>query len=204
MRRPRSRKLLIATQNPHKLREIREILDLPHLELLSPVDLGIHLEPVETGLTFVENALIKARTGYRLSGIPTVADDSGLVTDALHGMPGVFSSRFAGERASDEENRRKLLALLKTLPSPILRAKFVCVVALVDERGTHLFTGEVEGQLVFEERGSGGFGYDPLFLYPPLGRTFAELPMVVKNRYSHRGRAFRALRRFLTEEGEER
>ena len=198
----RKRRLLIASQNPHKIAEIRRILDLPWIEIVSPADLGIPLQIEESGWTFFENALIKAREGYRHSGLPTVADDSGLVTEALYGMPGVFSSRFGGEKAQDLDNRRKLLAFLSRLPSPDRRARFVCTVALVHGGGEHLFAGVVEGILLPEERGKGGFGYDPLFLYPPLGRTFAELPTDLKNRYSHRGQAFRALKRFLLEKGE--
>lgn len=186
--------LLIATGNPDKLREIREILkDLP-VELKSLGDLGLE-SPEETGLTLVENALIKARYGFERTGLPTLAEDTGLVVPALHGMPGVFSSRFAGEQATYADNRRKLLALMEGVSDR--RAAFVSVVAFVDGRQEALFEGKVEGWIAREERGEGGFGYDPVFIYPPWGLSFAEIPLAWKNRISHRRRAWASSRYFL-------
>ncbi len=164
------------------------------LEILGLADLNLP-SPEETGLTLEENALLKARYGYERTGLPTVAEDTGLVVPALHGMPGVFSARFAGEGASDADNRRKLLHLLQNLSDR--RAAFISVVAFVDGSTLRLFQGEVEGWIAREERGTGGFGYDPVFVYPPWGLSFAEMPLAWKNRISHRRKAWEQMRTFL-------
>ena len=193
-------RLVLASGNPDKVREIKEILaDIEVLPLSSFVD---KIEIEESGLTFRENAYIKARTAFELTGLPSLADDTGLVVYGLHGMPGVFSSRFAGENAGYEENRRKLLEALRGLPHSARRAYFICVIAFIEKPGeVKFFEGKVEGFITEKPRGQGGFGYDPLFLYPPLGRTFAELSLREKNRVSHRYRALSKFRGYLNESG---
>ena len=193
-------RLVLASGNPDKVREIKELLaDIEVLPLSSLVD---KIEIEESGLTFRENAYIKARTAFELTGLPSLADDTGLVVYGLHGMPGVFSSRFAGENAGYEENRRKLLEALRGLPHSARRAYFICVIAFIEKPGeVKFFEGKVEGFITEKPRGQGGFGYDPLFLYPPLGRTFAELSLREKNRVSHRYRALSKFRGYLNESG---
>ena len=192
-------KLVVATFNRDKFQEISEILDdLSDLELIPAFKIKGLDSPKEVGLTLVENAVIKAYHCFERTGMASIADDTGLVVDGLHGMPGVFSSRFAGNDATYEENRKKLLRLVDGLPLSKRRARFVTIVAFVDQNGSlHTAEGTVEGFIIQEERGANGFGYDPIFLYPQLGRTFAELPREVKNRISHRRRAFEAIKPFL-------
>jgi XTP/dITP diphosphohydrolase len=196
-------KLLVATRSAHKLSEIRAILGaVPGVEVLGLVEAGIPHDPAEDALephdTFEANALSKARWFHELSGLPAVADDSGLVVDALGGEPGVRSKRFApgdeqGE-ARDRANNRHLLSRLAGLPAEARTARYVCAVALVGtSEGPVVLRGEAEGRILDEPRGRGGFGYDPLFFDPGLGRTFAEVAPEDKNARSHRGRAFRAL-----------
>ncbi len=201
-------KLLVATRSPHKLREIRRILaDVPGLELVGPDDAGIAPDPVEETLepfhTFEANAASKARYFQRLGGLPAVADDSGLAVDALDGAPGVRSKRFAPGDAEglerDLANNAHLLRVLDGTPDAARTARYVCCVALVPETGADavVFRGEAEGVILTEGRGEGGFGYDPLFFDPELGRTFAEIDAEAKNARSHRGKAFRALAQHL-------
>jgi len=188
------KKILIATRNPDKFREILYLLQGLPFEFVSLLDFP-DIDPVEeTGLTLIENSTIKALNAYRYTGIPAVADDTGLSVNALQGMPGVFSARFAGENSTYADNRRKLLNLMEGVMDR--RARFVTVVTFASDKIYH-FTGEVEGFITLEERGSGGFGYDSIFLYPLLGKTFAEIPFDVKNRISHRARAFSLLKKFL-------
>jgi len=193
-------RLVLASGNPDKVREIKEILrDIEVLPLSSFVD---EFEIEESGLTFRENAYIKVQKAFELTGLPSLADDTGLVVHGLHGMPGVFSSRFAGENAGYEANRRKLLEALRGMPLSARRAYFICVVAFMEKPGeVRFFEGKVEGFITKEPRGDGGFGYDPIFLYPPLGRTFAELSLREKNRVSHRYRALSRFREYLNESG---
>ena len=163
-------KCIIASRNKDKLQEIKRILSPLEVEFLSLLDFPDFGEIEEEGITFVENALLKAKSVFKTFGFPTIADDSGLVVDALYGMPGVFSSRFAGEKAAYSDNRKKLLELLKGVPFYKRRAKFVCVAVFIDSYSKFVIeTGEVEGFITQYERGEGGFGYDPVFLYPPLG-----------------------------------
>jgi XTP/dITP diphosphohydrolase len=197
-------RLVVATRNPHKLSELGQILDCGLAELV-PLDEGSELPP-ETGETFAENALIKARAAREHSGAPAIADDSGIAAAALGGRPGVRSARFAGEGASDEQNLSALLHELEAAEDR--RVAYVCVIALVDEAGEeHLFEGRCEGTLAREPRGSGGFGYDPAFVPADTGaddrRTMAELNPAEKHAISHRGRAARALARHLCERGAE-
>lgn len=187
------KKLVIASNNPGKLREIHRILEPLGLEVLPQSAFNIP-EAEEPHCTFIENCLAKARHAAEHSGLPALADDSGICVDALNGAPGVYSARFAGEPKSDQRNNEKLVALLKNEPNR--RAHYYCVIVLV--RHPHdpeplIAEGRWEGEIIDEPRGSGGFGYDPHFLIPELGKTGAELPMDVKNRISHRGKALAAL-----------
>lgn len=186
-------KLLLATHNPGKIAEYHALLaDLP-LEIVSLDQAHIALDVAETGATFEENAILKARTYAALSGLWTWADDSGLEVDALGGAPGVLSARYAGPGASDADRYRKLLADLAALPASDpsnWSARFRCVVALAASDGTvHTTEGTLEGRIVSQPQGANGFGYDPIFLLPSAGKTLAQLPSDHKNRISHRGQA---------------
>jgi XTP/dITP diphosphohydrolase len=190
--------LLLASQNPGKLNEMRQLVAGLPLRVVGPRDLGIHDAPDETGATFLENAAIKALHYARLSGLLTVADDSGISVDALGGEPGLYSSRFGGEGASDLDRNLLLLEKLKDVPWDARGARFTsAVVAARDGRVLFEAQEEVHGQIAFEQRGRQGFGYDPLFFYPPFGRTFGESAPADKDRVSHRGKAFARLRTFL-------
>ena len=197
-----SRPLVFATRNPGKLVELRQLL--PGIEVLS-VDEAAHLigiripEVIEDADTFEGNAIKKAREVSELTGFPALADDSGLEVDALDGAPGVYSARYAGEHAGDAANNTKLLAALTGVPPERRTARFRCVLALADVRGslaseTLTAHGVAEGVLLEALRGTGGFGYDPLFLFPALGQTFAELGVGTKGDLSHRAQAMRAIR----------
>jgi XTP/dITP diphosphohydrolase len=199
-------RVLVATRSGHKLRELRQLLDEVQLELVSLDDVGIEEEVAETGRTFEANARLKARTYGRLSGMPTLADDSGLEVEALGGAPGVRTRRFAGERATDADNNAKLLASLDGRSADDRAARYVCVLALAlpGERGSGqdivLARGTVRGRIATTLRGSGGFGYDPIFepsVEPVGGRTFGEWTAAEKNRISHRARAARHMARQL-------
>lgn len=185
-------KLAIATNNQHKLQEIKAILGDSFDQLLSLKDLGIDVDVEETGSTLEENALIKARAILALANIPTLADDTGLMVDALDGAPGVYSARYAGQEHDDAKNRA---LLLKNLDGAKDRsAHFATVIALCYPDGKTLTaTGRVDGTILFEERGSEGFGYDSLFYSSELGKTFAQASQQEKNSVSHRGRALRAM-----------
>lgn len=205
-------RLLVATRSVHKLGEIRAILaDVPGVELVGLDDVGVEPSPAEDGLephdTFEANAESKARYFHALTGLPTVADDSGLAVDALGGRPGVRSKRFApgglDGLARDRANNRHLVELLTEVAPEERTARYVCAVALVEGAGpVRTVRGECEGRILAEERGEGGFGYDPLFLVPDLERTFAEVSAAEKHARSHRGRAFRALAELLRGGGE--
>jgi XTP/dITP diphosphohydrolase len=191
-------KILIATANRGKVKEIRELVrDLP-LEFISLTDLAEYPEVVEDGATFEENALKKARVLAAATNLPSIADDSGLCVDALGGRPGVFSARYAGEGASDEDKCRLILEQMRDVPDRYRSARFVCVLAFVRPDGDEkIFRGACEGWITRELRGSSGFGYDPIFFYEQAGLTFAEMDRESKNKISHRGRALRALSEFL-------
>jgi len=187
-------KLLLASNNAKKRRELERILEGTGLEVLTPGDTGIELDPDECGSTFAENARIKALEFAEVFDGPVLADDSGLSVDALDGRPGVHSARYAGEGADDEANRRRLLEELADTPTARRTARFECHVVLA--RGAEVLAeahGACEGSIIESERGDGGFGYDPLFLHGPNGLTFAELPADRKDGISHRGRALREL-----------
>jgi XTP/dITP diphosphohydrolase len=193
-----SARLVLATHNAHKVGELRAILApvLPGLDPESVVgarDVGAP-EPVEDGVTFVENALIKARALAAFTGLPAVADDSGLSVDVLGGAPGIFSARWAGKHGDDAANLALLLAQLEDIAEPHRAARFVCAAALVTPDGfEHVETGTLEGVLATEPRGTGGFGYDPILVPTGDTRSCAELTPQEKNAISHRGTAFRAL-----------
>lgn len=193
-------RLLIGSGNPGKQREYRELLAGLDLELVTPDQLDREpAEPEESGTTFAENASHKARLYASASGLRTVADDSGLEVDALHGAPGLRSRRFFGDDASATERNTRLLALLEDVEAR--SARFVCSTALAWPDGrVELFDGEVRGEIALVPRGEAGFGYDPLFVIAGDGRTMAELPAEEKHRVSHRGLAAAKLRAFLSEE----
>jgi XTP/dITP diphosphohydrolase len=184
------RTLLLATTNVHKLEEYRAIFsDLP-FRVLSLHDVHLELDVEETGNTFAENAELKARAYAKASGMLTLADDSGLEIDALEGAPGIYSARFAGKETSYAERFRLILERLQGLPMEQRRARFRCAIALAEPSGfVRIVEGTIEGMIAASPRGEHGFGYDPIFLVPGLGKTMAELPSEQKNRISHRGRA---------------
>ncbi len=190
-------RLLIATNNQGKVREIKAILGGFYDEIVSLKDAGLSLEVEEDGETFEANAVKKAREAAALAGCDALADDSGLCVDALGGAPGVYSARYAGENATDEDNNKKLLRALHGVKER--KARFVCVAALVSGDKVTTARGEIEGVIAKAPSGSGGFGYDPLFFVPELGQTFAEIAPDVKNGLSHRARALAALQKKLAE-----
>jgi XTP/dITP diphosphohydrolase len=191
-------KLLLASQNPGKQSEMRTLLAGLDYQVLAPGEVGLTNAPDETGHSFAENAAQKALHYSNESGLLAVADDSGISVDALGGGPGLYSSRFGGEKATDVDRNRLLLSLLAGLAAGKRGARFTCAVA-VARGGKLLFQAieSVEGRISEELRGANGFGYDPLFFFPPFGKTFGEVPGEEKDRVSHRGRAFARLRTFL-------
>ncbi|MBX6396085.1 MAG: XTP/dITP diphosphatase [Alicyclobacillaceae bacterium] len=195
-------KVLLATKNRGKAGEFQELLRPFGWELITLDAFPGYEPPQETGHTFCENAAIKAVAAARTLGLPTLADDSGLEVDALGGAPGVYSARFAGPRATDEENNRLLLAKLAECSAETPRtARFVCCLALAWPDGNvQTFTGEVRGRIVDRPSGTRGFGYDPLFWCPEIGKTFGEASAEEKNSVSHRRRALEALIRHLQTE----
>ena len=191
-------KLLLATNNKGKVLEYRELLQGLPLDIVTPAMLGIKLEVEETGRTFEENARLKALAFAEAGRVLTLADDSGLEVDALNGEPGIRSSRYAGEGATDEDRIKFLLDKMKDVPEEKRTARFRCVIALAFPDGRVEFcSGECHGLITFEPRGSEGFGYDPIFYFPELKKTMAELPPEVKNRISHRARAAQEARKIL-------
>ncbi|WP_294497269.1 RdgB/HAM1 family non-canonical purine NTP pyrophosphatase [uncultured Gemmiger sp.] len=205
-------KVLAATNNAGKLKELRRILERMGHTVTSPRELGLDLDPEETGTTFAENARIKAEAFCRASGLPTVADDSGLCVEALGGAPGVYSARYCGRHGDDAANNRKLLENLAAVPEGNRAAKFVSAVCVLLPGGAcHIFTGECPGRIGFAEQGTNGFGYDPLFIPDWVGlpdgatspnaegRTYAQLADGEKDAISHRGRAMAAMAKALPE-----
>lgn len=191
-------RLLIATHNRDKLEEYLELFAGMHLELVTLDDVGIQKDVEEDGATFAENAQIKANAYARQSGLMTLADDSGLEVDALGGEPGVRSKRYAGENASDADRNAYLLNKLRNVPPGKRTARFRCAIAIASPRGELWEAdGTCEGEIIFEPRGTNGFGYDPIFYFPDRGATLAELPMEEKNRVSHRARAAQEIRKIL-------
>ena len=191
--------LVLASSNLGKLRELDAMLQGLAVSVRPQADFAVS-SVEETGTTFVENAIIKARHAARVSGRAALADDSGIAVDALGGAPGVYSARYAGSTASDADNLRKLLDDTAQLPQGARSCRFVCVMVAMrnaDDPLPLIATGIWSGELLRAPRGSGGFGYDPIFLVPSLGRSSAELPATLKNELSHRGQALRKLRGLL-------
>ncbi len=190
-------KILLATRNPGKIREIRAILASLPIELVSLLDYPDLPEVAEDGATFEANARKKSAEVFRMTGIPALSDDSGLEVYHLGMHPGVRSARYAGEEVSYAANNRKLLAAMRGVPSRRRQARFRCVVAFCDGVSEHWTEGVCTGRIITEVRGSGGFGYDPLFVPSGYRRTFAELPPEIKNRISHRAKALARMKSYL-------
>jgi XTP/dITP diphosphohydrolase len=191
-------RVVLASGNPGKLRQFAELLDGAGLALIRQSDFGIE-PPAETGSTFLENSLIKARNAARLTGLPAMADDSGIEVDALDGRPGLYSARYAGDDASDEANLRKMLRELEGVPASRRTARYRSVIVFVkspDDTAPLVGEGIWEGAIAESPRGDGGFGYDPIFIPKGETRTAAEMPAPLRNEQSHRGQAARA---FLTQ-----
>ena len=191
-----STRLLLATRNAGKLAELRRLLEsaVPGVEVVGLTDVDDYLEAPETGATFAQNALLKAREAVRYTGLPAVADDSGLTVDALNGMPGILSARWSGRHGDDDANTALLLGQLADVPDERRGAAFVCAAALVIPDGTErVLERQWRGTVIREKRGSNGFGYDPVFVPEGLSLTSAELEPEEKDAQSHRGQAFAAL-----------
>lgn len=191
--------IVLATRNRDKIFEMRDALaDLP-IQLLSLDDFPESPEVIEDGDTLEANAIKKALAIHHYTHLPAVADDTGLMVDALNGAPGVFSSRFAGPHATYSDNVQKLLRLMENIPLPQRTAEFRSMIAFAVNDETHLVDGKCWGQITLAPRGAAGFGYDPVFLVPELNKTFAELTLAEKNQISHRGRALAAFKALLIE-----
>jgi XTP/dITP diphosphohydrolase len=191
-------KILLASKNNGKIKEIKEILSVSELTVLSFLDFTDSPDVEETGSTFLENATIKAKAAYNFHKIPSLADDSGLSVDQLNGEPGVFSARYAGNSSNDEANNNKLISALKNHPEPH-QAKFICYAVYYDGKNLLYAKGEIKGSIISEPKGSNGFGYDPLFIPTGYAITTAEMDPVEKNKISHRGAAFNNLYTLLKE-----
>ena len=190
-----TKRIVLASNNLGKVREFNQLLADTELEVAPQSQLSVP-EIEETGLTFVENAILKARNAAQHTGLPAIADDSGLEVDALEGAPGIYSARYAGAGASDRDNLEKLLAALADVDDAQRGARFQCLMVYLRharDPTPRIFQGTWEGQILRAPRGTGGFGYDPVFLVPDLGKASAELTPEVKNRLSHRGQAVRQL-----------
>ncbi len=195
-------KLLIATNNPGKVKELHELLQGMDIDLVTPSQIGLDLDVIEDGLTYAENATKKAVAFAQASNLISLADDSGLEVDALNGAPGLYSARYGstnGEKLSDADRRKYLLGKLQDQPRP-WTARFHATIAIaIPNAEVHLAAGICEGEIIPTERGTGGFGYDPIFLLPELGRTMSELSMDEKNRLSHRAKAVMNAKGILNE-----
>ncbi|MDG6882338.1 Non-canonical purine NTP pyrophosphatase [Phocoenobacter uteri] len=192
-------KIVLATGNVGKVKEMQDVLSEFGFEVIAQSEFGIE-SPEETGLTFVENAILKARYASEKTGLPAIADDSGLSVEALGGAPGLYSSRYAGEDGNDVANRQKLVTELKDVEDEKRIAKFVSCIVLLQhptDPTPKIAMGECFGKILSEERGSNGFGYDPLFFYPPKNCTFAEMESVEKKKISHRAIALELLKQQL-------
>ena len=196
-------KVVLASKNKHKLEEISQITRKFHMELVLQSELGVDIEVEETGTTFEENSYLKAEAVMKATGLPALADDSGIAVDALNGEPGIYSARYGFDDTLDDRGRLQLLLKnTEQVPEGQRQAQFVCVITLVTPEGqTIQARGEVHGELLREPRGEHGFGYDPIFYYPPLGMTTAELPPEEKNRISHRAKALEVFYEKLKEAG---
>ena len=196
-------KVVLASKNRHKLEEISQITRKFNMELVLQSELGVDIDVEETGTTFEENSYLKAEAVMKATHLPALADDSGIAVDALNGEPGIYSARYGFDDTLDDWGRlRLLLKNTEQVPDGQRQAQFVCVITLVTPEGqTIQARGEVHGELLREPRGEHGFGYDPIFYYPPLGMTTAELPPEEKNRISHRARALEVFYEKLKEAG---
>ena len=196
-------KVVLASKNPHKLVEIDAITRKLGIELILQSELGVDIDVEETGTTFEENSFIKANAVMQATGLPAMADDSGIVVDALNGEPGVYSARYGFDDTLDDWGRLELLLKnTEHVPDGQRQAKFVAVITLVEPDGRVIQArGEIHGELTREPRGENGFGYDPIFYYPPAGMTTAEMPSEEKNAVSHRGNALKVLYEKLKEAG---
>ena len=196
-------KVVLASKNKHKLEEISKITEKFGIDLVLQSELGVDLDVEETGTTFEENSFIKAEAVMKATGLPALADDSGIAVDALNGEPGIYSARYGFDDTLDDWGR--LLLLLKNtehVPDGQRHAQFVCVITLVTPEGqTIQARGEIHGELLREARGENGFGYDPIFFYPPFGKTTAELSPEEKNSVSHRGNALKLFYEKMKEAG---
>ena len=191
--------IILATNNKGKIGEMKKKLSKYSMDVISQKETGFDIEIEENGKNFKENAILKAEAIYKITGKPVIADDSGLEIDALNGQPGVFSHRFAGPNASDEDRINKILDLMNGIPESKRTARFKCVICYIDNNGKkNIFEGTVEGKIGFEPRGNNGFGYDPIFVLAN-GKTFAEITAEEKNQISHRGKAISQLLEFLNE-----
>ncbi|RHX85299.1 RdgB/HAM1 family non-canonical purine NTP pyrophosphatase [Leptospira stimsonii] len=191
------KQLALATNNAHKVKEVGSILGELGVQILTPKDLNVSFEAEETGSTFAENALIKARKLFRLTKLPSIADDSGICVSALDGAPGVYSARFGGEGLDDKG--RALLLLEKLKGNPNRNAHYTCVIAYVDGKIEKTFEGRCEGRISeqYDTIGPYGFGYDPVFIFPSFQKPFSQVPELEKNRVSHRKEALKGLLSFL-------
>jgi XTP/dITP diphosphohydrolase len=189
--------LLVATTNEGKVRELSALLLDAPVRLLRPADLGLEMDVEETGATYAENAAQKAHAWFDRTGMPTLAEDSGIEIDALNGEPGIFSARYLGLPDGPIKNAR-IIELLTDVPPSRRGCRYICSMVLLDPgKPPRMFEGRCAGRIAFEPAGAGGFGYDPIMFIPRLGRTMAEIPEDEKNRISHRGRATRKLARYL-------
>ena len=189
-------KLIAATNNTHKVIEFKRILEPLGYTVLSQKEAGIHIEVEETGETFEENAYLKAKSVYEASGLPTVADDSGIAVDALNGAPGVYSARYGGPALDDVGRYEKLLAEMENVPDSNRTARFVCAISLIlSNEKVYSFTGVCEGKIGYAPRGENGFGYDPIFMVGD--KSTAELSPAEEDKISHRGQALRKMEKLL-------
>ena len=196
-------KMVLASKNPHKLVEIQKIVERFDIQLVLESELGVDIDVEETGTTFEENSLLKAKAVMEATGLPALADDSGIAVDALNGAPGVYSARYGFDDSLDDWGRLQLLLKnTENVPDGQRQAQFVCVITLMTPEGQMIQArGEVHGELLRAPAGTGGFGYDPIFYYPPLGKTLAEVAPEEKNQVSHRARAWKVLYEKMKEAG---
>ena len=196
-------KVVLASKNPHKLVEIRQITDKFGFELILQSELGVDIDVEETGTTFEENSLLKAEAVMKATGLPAIADDSGIAVDALNGEPGIYSARYGFDDTLDDRGRMMLLLKnTEQVPDGQRQAQFVCVITMVTPEGqTIQARGEIHGELLRAPVGENGFGYDPIFYYPPAGMSTAEMPAEMKNQVSHRANALNVFYKKLKEAG---
>ena len=196
-------KVVLASKNKHKLVEISQITEKFDMELVLQSELGVDIDVEETGTTFEANSLLKAEAVMKATGLPALADDSGIAVDALNGEPGIYSARYGFDESLDDWGRLQLLLKnTENVPDGARQAKFVCVISFVTPDGQVIQArGEIHGELLREARGENGFGYDPIFYYPPLGKTTAELSAEEKNAVSHRANALKVFYEKLKEAG---